>query len=115
MTVQKGHFIRWFEEITLEDLPLVGGKNASLGEMYRELTPKGIKIPHGFAVTAEAYWKLLEEGGILAPLQDALAGITTHDVATLATSGKRARDLILSAGIRCYLDRNQMRLCAALR
>ena len=99
MTVQKGRFIRWFEEVALEDLPLVGGKNASLGEMYRELTPKGIKIPHGFAVTAEAYWKLLEDGGILALLQEALAGITTHDVAALALGGKRARDLILSAGI----------------
>ena len=86
MTVQPERFVRWFEEIALEDLPLVGGKNASLGEMYRELTPKGIKIPNGFAVTAEAYWKLLKDGGILTPLQEALTGITTHDVAALATS-----------------------------
>ena len=55
MTVQKGRFIRWFEKVGLEDLPLVGGKNASLGEMYRELTPQGIKIPNGFAITSEAY------------------------------------------------------------
>ena len=69
MTVQKGRFIRWFEKVGLEDLPLVGGKNASLGEMYRELTPQGIKIPNGFAITSEAYWKLLSDGGVLGPLQ----------------------------------------------
>ncbi len=48
-------FILWFEEIDLEDISRVGGKNASLGEMYRELTPHGVKIPNGFAITAEAY------------------------------------------------------------
>ena len=48
-------YIRWFDEISIDDVPLVGGKNASLGEMYRELTPQGVKIPNGFAVTAEAY------------------------------------------------------------
>ncbi len=46
---QQGKYIRWFEEIGIGDVPLVGGKNASLGEMYRELTPKGVKIPDGFA------------------------------------------------------------------
>ena len=99
MTVQKGRFIRWFEKVGLEDLPLVGGKNASLGEMYRELTPQGIKIPNGFAITSEAYWKLLSDGGVLGPLQEALSEVTTHDVAALALCGKRARDLILNAGI----------------
>ena len=48
-------YIRWFEELTIDDVPIVGGKNASLGEMYRELTPQGIRIPNGFAVTADAY------------------------------------------------------------
>jgi hypothetical protein len=48
-------YVKWFEEITIEDIPLVGGKNASLGEMYRELVPKGVKMPNGFAVTAAAY------------------------------------------------------------
>ena len=47
-------FIRWFDDIGIEDIPLVGGKNASLGEMYRELTPRGIRVPEGFAITAEA-------------------------------------------------------------
>jgi len=48
----KLHFIRWFHEIGITDAPLVGGKNASLGEMYQQLTPRGIKIPNGFAITA---------------------------------------------------------------
>ena len=47
--------IRWFDEIGIGDVALVGEKNASLGEMYRELTPKGVKVPNGFAVTADAY------------------------------------------------------------
>ena len=57
-------FIRWFDEIGIEDIPLVGGKNASLGEMYRELTPGGVKVPDGFAVTAEAYRHFLREAGL---------------------------------------------------
>ena len=64
-------YIRWFEEITIDDIPLVGGKNASLGEMYRELTSQGIKIPNGFAITAEAYWHVIHSAGILEPLKGA--------------------------------------------
>ncbi len=47
-------YIRWFDELSIDDVAIVGGKNASLGEMYRELTPRGIRVPNGFAVTAEA-------------------------------------------------------------
>ena len=56
---QDSRYIRWFEEIKIEDIPIVGGKNASLGEMYRELTSQGVKIPNGFAVTAEVYWYVI--------------------------------------------------------
>jgi pyruvate,water dikinase len=52
---QDSRYIRWFEEIRIEDVPLVGGKNASLGEMYRELTDKGIKIPNGFMKSDNLY------------------------------------------------------------
>ena len=55
-------YIRWFRDITLEDLPLVGGKNASLGEMYRELTAAGVRVPEGFAITADAYSAVIEAG-----------------------------------------------------
>lgn len=54
-------FIKWFADITIEDVPLVGGKNASLGEMVRELASKGVKVPDGFAITAEAFRHFIRE------------------------------------------------------
>jgi pyruvate, water dikinase len=92
-------YIRWFEEIRIEDIPSVGGKNASLGEMYRELTGKDIKIPNGFAVTADAYWHVLESAGVLQELKDSLEGLDTTDVTDLAERGKKARSIVLDAGI----------------
>ncbi len=99
MSKNKSKYIRWFEETTIDDVPLVGGKNASLGEMYRELTSKGVRIPNGFSVTAEAYWHTLKAGGILEKLKKTMEGLDTADVAELAKRGKIARDLILGAGI----------------
>jgi pyruvate, water dikinase len=99
MSENKSKYIRWFEETTIEDVPLVGGKNASLGEMYRELTSKGVKIPNGFSVTAEAYWHVLNAGGILDKLKKTLEGLDVENVSELAKRGKAARDLILGAGI----------------
>ncbi len=57
-------FILWFKDLTIKDVPLVGGKNASLGEMYRNLTKKGINVSDGFAVTAYAYRYLLDKAKI---------------------------------------------------
>jgi len=99
MSENKSKYIRWFEETTIDDVPLVGGKNASLGEMYRELTSQGVKIPNGFSVTAEAYWHTLKAGGILEKLKKTLEGLDTSNVADLSKRGKVARDLILGAGI----------------
>src|ERR1035437_7876013 len=99
MSEIKSKYIRWFEDTTIDDVPLVGGKNASLGEMYRELTSKGIKIPNGFAVTAEAYWHTLKAGGIVEKLKKAMEGLDIANVTDLAKRGKIARDLILGAGI----------------
>jgi len=99
MPANESKYIRWFEETTIDDVPLVGGKNASLGEMYRELSSKGIRIPNGFSVTAEAYWHTLKAGGILEKLKTTMEGLDTSDVADLAKRGKSARDLILGAGI----------------
>ena len=96
---QDARYIRWFEEIKIEDIPIVGGKNASLGEMYRELTSQGVKIPNGFAITAEAYWYVIESAGILDELKDAMVGLDKTNLDDLVKRGKRARDLILSAGI----------------
>ena len=57
--------ILWLNNIGLEDVPLVGGKNASLGEMYGKLTKKGINIPDGFALTTKAYWNFLKTNKIV--------------------------------------------------
>lgn len=92
-------YIRWFKEISLEDVPLVGGKNASLGEMYRELTPQGVKTPNGFATTAAAYWHTIESAGILDKLQQTIAGLDKTNIDDLAVRGKKARALIVAAGI----------------
>ena len=92
-------FIRWFEEITIDDIPSVGGKNASLGEMYRELTDKDIKIPNGFAITADAYWHVLKSAGVLEELKMTLDGLDIENVTDLAKRGKKARNLVLDAGI----------------
>lgn len=56
-------YIRFFSELDNNDVPLVGGKNASLGEMYRTLSGQGVAVPNGFATTAEAYRYMLDEAG----------------------------------------------------
>lgn len=75
----------------------MGGKNASLGEMYRELAPQGVRIPNGFAITAEAYRHLLAKAGLESAIQNALAGLDTRDVEALRRRGSLIRELILGA------------------
>lgn len=90
-------FVLWFNEIGIEDVPMVGGKNASLGEMYQNLTGKGVKVPGGFAITATAYQHLLKEAGIEQAVRDALDGLDTHNIADLQAKGQKVRDIILKA------------------
>ncbi|MCW5667651.1 MAG: phosphoenolpyruvate synthase [Piscinibacter sp.] len=89
--------IRWFNELTLADLPLVGGKNASLGEMHKHLAPLGVRIPGGFAVTAEAYREALDESDLWVELHRALDGLDKRDVAALARAGRRCREIVYGA------------------
>lgn len=97
---QERKFILWFDEIGIDDVPSVGGKNASLGEMYQDLTPQGVKIPNGFATTSDAYWHLLKEAGIMDDLKKAIAGLDKNSgVKELAENGKKARELIMRAKI----------------
>ncbi len=96
---QDARYIRWFEDVRNADVPIVGGKNASLGEMYSELSSMGVRIPDGFATTAGAYWHTLDAAGILPAMKEAMAGLDKSDVAELERRGQRARDLILGAGI----------------
>ncbi len=89
-----GSFIRWFEQIAIEDVPSVGGKTASLGEMYRELGQKGLRIPNGFAVTADAYRALIESGGVLPRMREILAGLDRNDLVDFARRGHLLRELV---------------------
>ena len=90
-------YIRFFEELGLADVAIVGGKNASLGEMYNKLTLKGIKIPNGFATTADAYWYYLEHNQLKDEIANTLAGLDTHDMKKLADCGRHLRSIIAHA------------------
>ena len=90
-------YTRRFCEIGIHDVPLVGGKNAALGEMYRELAPLGIPVPNGFAVTALAYREVLERAGAWTGLAEALDGLDPDDVADLAARAARAREIVYRA------------------
>ncbi|MBI4150864.1 phosphoenolpyruvate synthase [Candidatus Woesearchaeota archaeon] len=89
--------ILWFDELSIDDIPLVGGKNASLGEMYRVLTPKGVRIPNGFAITAAAYRFFLYQAGIGEQMKSILKGLDVHNMRQLAERGRKVRELIQHA------------------
>ncbi len=92
-------YVRFFEELGIDDVPLVGGKNASLGEMYRELGDEGVRVPNGFATTSQAYRDMLEQAGAWEPLHAALDGLQPEDVSGLAPAGKAAREIVYGAGL----------------
>ncbi|ARU48817.1 phosphoenolpyruvate synthase [Sulfurospirillum diekertiae] len=90
-------YIRFFNELHISDIPLVGGKNASLGEMYQKLSTKGIKVPNGFATTSEAYHLLLKENGIKEKIKKLLANLDISDTLSLQKRGLAIRELILAS------------------
>jgi len=92
-------FVRFFEEFGIDDVPLVGGKNASLGEMFQKLSGQGVRVPHGFAITAQAYRYMLDKAGAWDRLHAELDELDPADVATLARKGKRAREIVYGAGL----------------
>ena len=89
------HIIK-YADIGINDLALVGGKNASLGEMYNNLTSKGVLVPNGFATTSAAFWEFLQENKIQTPLEDVLTKLDRAQYSNLQTIGKQARDIILA-------------------
>lgn len=89
--------IKNFSEIGITDIPLVGGKNASLGEMFCELLSQGINVPDGFAVTAEGYWSFLRHNNIASELSSLLAQLEVKAFSNLADIGAKARKLLLEA------------------
>jgi len=93
------YYIRFFDALTIDDVPLVGGKNASLGEMYRELSPNGVPVPNGFATTVEAYWDVLDRAGGRTALRKILDGLDPQNVDDLSRRARVARDLVYGAGL----------------
>jgi len=92
-------YVRFFEDFGIDDVPLVGGKNASLGEMIQKLAGQGVRVPHGFAITAAAYRYMLDEAGGWDRLHAELDDIDPTDVAALARKAKRAREIVYGAGL----------------
>ncbi|MDX9893478.1 MAG: phosphoenolpyruvate synthase [Patescibacteria group bacterium] len=92
----KKNFVIWFNQLTIKDVPRVGGKNASLGEMYQKLVPQGVNIPNGFAVTAQGYFHLLNKTGARRQIKKILSDLNTHDLKNLMERGHKVRQLILS-------------------
>src|SRR4030042_304133 len=97
-------FVKWFEELTIQDVASVGGKNASLGEMIQNLGQKGVRVPSGFAVTAYAYKYMLEKAGIDKKIREILSALNTHDMKNIAERGQKIRELIKSTPIPPELD-----------
>ena len=95
-TKDDGKLIYWFSELGIQDVPLVGGKNASLGEMYANLTQRGVRIPNGFAVSAAAYDYHIEASGIRAAIEKELRGLDISNLRDLAKRGRKIRSLIRS-------------------
>jgi pyruvate,water dikinase len=92
-------FIRFFSELGIKDVPEVGGKNASLGEMYSHLTKKGLRVPNGFATTASAYRYFLETSGLKKRIKEALKGLDTKNVKDLMKRGAAVRKLIMDTAL----------------
>ena len=97
--------ILWFDQVGIKDIPLVGGKNASLGEMMQQLTPKGINIPNGFATTAYTYRYFIETAGLEAQLRQLFTDLDVEDVKNLQQRGKKARALIMNTPFTVELER----------
>lgn len=90
-------YLRFFKDIKIDDVPQVGGKNASLGEMFRALTPKGIHLPNGYSTTADAYRYFLDHAGIRNAIVRELDGLDIENVVDLQKRGAAVREIILNA------------------
>ncbi|WP_299404967.1 phosphoenolpyruvate synthase [Acaryochloris sp. IP29b_bin.148] len=87
--------VLWFDEVGINDIPLVGGKNASLGEMIQQLGAQGVKVPTGFATTAHAYRHFIQQSQVEPQLRQLLLALDVEDIAQLRSRGQQVRELIL--------------------
>lgn len=92
-------YLKFFEELALTDIPQVGGKNASLGEMYHHLRPQGVNLPNGVATTAEAYYYFLDKAGLNERISNELEGLDVTNVHDLAKRGNAIRGMIVEADL----------------
>ncbi|MFH1200725.1 MAG: phosphoenolpyruvate synthase [bacterium] len=99
MAEEKQNFVKWFSEVGIADVPIVGGKNAALGEMYSNLVPLGVNVPDGFALTADAYRHFLKETGLDNQIKEILADLNTKDIHNLQIRAKKVREAILKASL----------------
>ncbi|MFA4998519.1 MAG: phosphoenolpyruvate synthase [Candidatus Paceibacterota bacterium] len=107
--VKKQKLILKFSEISKKDVALVGGKNASLGEMFSNLGKKGISVPDGFATTSQAYWYFLKKNGLLPKLKNIFKELDTKDVRSLKKVSQEARTLVLRSKFPDDLEREIVR------
>ncbi|MBM3257973.1 MAG: phosphoenolpyruvate synthase, partial [Candidatus Nealsonbacteria bacterium] len=98
-------YILWFKEISSKDVPLVGGKNASLGEMFSQLNKKGIMVPDGFALTSKSYWYFLKENNLEIKLKKLIKDLNCKDVKNLQKIGRTARQMIFKGKFPKDLER----------
>jgi len=96
--------VRWFTELGLADLDQVGGKNASLGEMVGNLTGLGVKVPGGFATTADAYRRFLNETGLADRINARLVALDVEDVQALAAAGREIREEVMRQALPADLE-----------
>ncbi|HVL75329.1 MAG TPA: phosphoenolpyruvate synthase, partial [Noviherbaspirillum sp.] len=115
MDAPGAQFIRWFADLGVADVAVAGGKNASLGEMVRALAPRGINVPNGFAITADAYRYLLDSAGAWDALRATLDGLNANDVTDLARRAHDAREIIYGAPLPDDLAAQILDAYAALR
>ncbi|MCL5733275.1 MAG: phosphoenolpyruvate synthase [Patescibacteria group bacterium] len=114
LSAKKSALVLWFDDITKDDVGLVGGKNANLGEMWQKVTPAGIKVPHGFAITAAAYKYFLKFNNLDKKIRGILKGINTKDIHNLEEKGAKVREAIVKAKIPPDLKKEIMSAYAAL-
>jgi pyruvate,water dikinase len=108
-------YVRWFKELSIDDISLVGGKNASLGEMYQNLTTEGVRVPNGFAVTAPAYNYVLEYNKTWLLLHEALDGLDPDNIKDLQVCGIKARAIALNCKLPDDLKSSVLRGYAQLK
>lgn len=102
--MKKAGYVRWFKDIGLDDVPLVGGKTASLGELYTALSSQGVRVPNGFALTAAAYRDALTKAGAWEELGKLLSGLDKRRISDLAKRAATARAIVYAA-----TDRDELR------